>query len=166
LEQDDTIEKNPAPEEPRRHVISFWRTAVFVVFGMLEALCWLADGSFRFISQTDSAWGATRPFLVGFVWLYTAFRSIIHPTVVPPYDVFTIYCFQLVGAVLTLGGVLYDNAVAGIPLPSGLVMFGMSLNLTIIVLLLVVVCSMRMQIPNDRVNKADIVSPSQLSNHL
>ncbi|KAF9459383.1 multidrug resistance-associated ABC transporter [Collybia nuda] len=144
------------------NVVPLWRAVVFAFLGLLETLCWMSYGSFRFINDSNNVWGGLQAFLIAGAWLYTVLRPIVRPTATPPFDLFAVYCVQLMAGVLLVGGFLFDYSVAGVPLPPTIVIFALSANLVILAALLMVVLNMPLAIPSNRVKKEDIgriVSP-------
>jgi hypothetical protein len=144
--------------------VPLWRTVVFAFVGLVEALSWLSYGSYHFVNQlVDSngdpeVWGSSvSPFLIAGSWVYTVVRPVIRPTATPPYDLAAVYCLQLVAGVLLLGGILFEYELSGGSAPL-LVVLALSANIGAVVALLVVVGSMPMGIPSNRVKKEDIVS--------
>ena len=137
--------------------IPIWRSFVFAVLGLLEALAWITAGSYDLITSNTGWWSGIRAFLIAFVWLYTIVRAILRPTATPPYDLFTVYCVQLISAAVQLGGAFYDNNVTGTPLPPSSVIATNALNLAVVLGLLTIVLSMPLAIPSHSVSKEDIV---------
>ncbi|KII83783.1 hypothetical protein PLICRDRAFT_702353 [Plicaturopsis crispa FD-325 SS-3] len=149
--------------EQTKAVTPLWRTVVLSWIALVEALIWLAIGSFNLITRTenDSVWSGVLPILTAVSWLYAAARPVWRPAPTPPYDLFALYCVHLVFGVLLLGGVLFDRQF-GVPLPGTIRVVGMALNLAAIVGLLSVVLMMPLAIPSSKVKKEDIgvtVSP-------
>ncbi|KAJ6605651.1 ABC transporter type 1, transmembrane domain-containing protein [Mycena sp. CBHHK59/15] len=135
---------------------------LFVFAGLFESLVWVADASFYLILSPFDAWGAGRRLLVAFSWMYTAVRPITHPSATAPYDLFSIYVLHFIGGFLLLAGHVFEHTVSGTPLPSTMVLFGLSVNLAVIVTLLYVTVKMPIGLPSTFVRKEDIgysVSP-------
>ncbi|KAJ7145739.1 multidrug resistance-associated ABC transporter [Mycena epipterygia] len=144
-------------------VVALWRSLVFTLAGLLQSLAWIASTVFYFV-MTDAAdpWSLTQHLLIALSWLYTAVRPIVFPSATAPYDLFLVYILHAVGAILLLGGHLFACAVGDAPLPSTLILVGLSANLAIVLLLLYVTVQMPMNLPSTRVKKEDIghsVSP-------
>ncbi|KAF9027408.1 multidrug resistance-associated ABC transporter [Hymenopellis radicata] len=137
-------------------VVPVWRTVVFALLGLVEALCWVGEGSYRAVSTPSDVWGIVRAFLIAATWLYTVVRPVVSPAATPPYDVFVVYILHLIGGILMLGGALYDAAVFGFPLPHGIILAGLYANPIITIVLLAVVMGMPLDVPSSRVRKADI----------
>lgn len=149
-ELEDTRDATSAP---------FWRTLVLSWIGLFQTLVWLAVGCFSFVGQPDNLWGGLRPILVAFAWLYATIRPMARPAVTAPYDLFYLYLLNFIGAILLVGGVIFDHRVIGIPFPPNLIMSALIANLVAITVLLAVVLSMPLAIPSRRVKKEDIVGP-------
>lgn len=146
----DDIELGDATPPP------FWRTLVFGWIGLVEALVWLAVGFYNFVSMPDNPWGGIRPILVAFAWLYATIRPIARPVVTAPYDLLYLYFIDLAGAILLVGGVIFDHHVVGVPLPP-IIVSALIANLVAILVLLAVVLTTPLAIPNKRIKKEDIV---------
>jgi hypothetical protein len=146
-----------------------WRTLVFAFVGLLEALGWLSYGVYNLINHYNSHMDYDHhlhpnvvgpivfPFLIAISWVYAVVRSVVKPTATPPYDLFTVYCLHLVTGVLLLGGTLFDYGVVG-STPPLLVILALSANMAAVLILLVVVVSMPLEVPSNRVKAEDIVS--------
>ncbi|KAF8872717.1 hypothetical protein CPB85DRAFT_1378897 [Mucidula mucida] len=137
-------------------VVPVWRTIVFALLGLMEALCWAGEGSYRALVMHYDVWGIVRAFLIAATWLYTVVRLVMSPAATPPYDIFVVYILHLIGAILILGGALYDAAVFGLPLPHGVILAGLYVNPIITITLLAVVMDMPIDVPSSRVKVADI----------
>ncbi|KAF8060200.1 multidrug resistance-associated ABC transporter [Lyophyllum atratum] len=136
--------------------VPLWRTLVFVLTGLTETLFWLAYGSYRIIESPSDVWGAARTFLVGASWLYTVFRPIVRPTATAPFDLFALYLFLFIGALLQVGGAVYDHQVFGDSWPAGVVLGALWGNLIIVGALVNVVASMPLAVPSKRVHRDKI----------
>jgi hypothetical protein len=137
--------------------VPLWRTVVFVFIGLLECFAWLGDGSFLLITG-HPLWEAIQRFLVGATWIYTAARPILRPTATPPFDMLMLYMLHIGGGILQLGGYLFQHNTSGAPLPSTLVLVGLSLNLAALVGLVTVIMGMPLALPSHLVKKEDIGS--------
>lgn len=153
LDDEDAVDLVEVPK-----LVPVWRTVVFVFVGIIEAFCWVADGAFRLYNDRSNVWGGVFSFLVAVSWMYTVVRPIARPTPTPPYDMFSIYLALLLAAILQIGGVLFENSVLGVPLPSTFTMTVLIVNLLTIFVLLTVVLTMPLAIPSNRVDKQEIVS--------
>ena len=142
----------------------FWRTLVFAGVGLAQSLAWVAYGSFRLIEArpTASAYLLSLPFLLAFAWLYSVCRSVFRPSLTPQYDVFSLYCFLLIGAVIQLGSVIYDHDVVGAAWPPIWVLAALTANLGAVTAVLTVLLGMPVAIPSERIDKEEIVSSSSL----
>lgn len=147
---------NSGPEDATSP--SFWRTLVLGWIGLLETLVWLAVGCYNFVSMPDNVWGGIRPILVASAWLYATIRPIARPVVTAPYDLFYLYLLNLIGAILLVGGIIFDHQVIGIPLPPIISMLALIANIAALSVLLAVVLAVPLAIPSKRVKKEDIVS--------
>lgn len=137
--------------------VPLWRTIVFVFIGLLECFAWLGDGSFLLITGHPLR-EAIQRFLVGATWIYTAARPILRPTATPPFDMLMLYMLHIGGGILQLGGYLFQHNTSGAPLPSTLVLVGLSLNLAALVGLVTVIMGMPLALPSHLVKKEDIGS--------
>jgi len=139
-------------------VVPLWRTVVFAFVGIVESFCWVAYGSYQIYNDPDDICRGVLSFLLATSWLYTVVRPIARPTATSPQDMFALYLALLSGAILQLGGVLFDHSVLEAPLPSKTTLFGLITNLLVIVVLLGMVVSMPLDIPSIRVDVKEIVS--------
>ena len=138
-------------------LVPVWRTVVFAFVGIVQAFCWVADGSYILYSDREHLWIGAFSFFVATSWLYTAIRPITRPTPTPPFEMFALYLILLAGGILQLGGVLFDHSVLSAPLPSTLAMTALVANLLSILVLLAVTVSMPLAVPSNRVDHNDIV---------
>lgn len=139
---------------------------------LLEALTWLAVGSYRIDdkihhgqpNETVDPFILSVPFVIASTWFYAAVRPIVRPTATPPYDIFTLSLISLTWASLELGITLYGRFALGFPPPPTYPFVGLLVNITALIALLVVVVSMPVGIPSARVLEFKQVScPSSLS---
>lgn len=137
--------------------VHLWRTVVFVFTGLLASLAWLADGYFLLMTG-EPRWEVIKRCLVASTWLYTIVRPILRPTATPPYDLFTLYILHIAGGILQLGGYLFQRNAYSAPLPSKLVLVGLSANLAASVGLVVAILGMPLAFPSHLVKKEEIVS--------
>jgi len=137
---------------------SRWPHLVFASVGIGQMLAWLAYGSYALLSPDISLAAASLPFLVATVWLYSVVRAVFNPSLTPPYDIFACYLLLLIGAVLQLGGVLYDHAVGAAPWPGVVVLAMLAANFGCVVFVLGVLLGMPVGVPSERVNIEEIVS--------
>lgn len=154
----ETEDKIPDAVEVAQEVdpAPLWRTIIFVFFGLLECLAWLANGSFILITG-HSKWHAVQQFLIAGTWLYAVARPALRRTATPPFDLFALYIVHIFGGVLLLGGYLFQHNVSGAPLPGALVLVAFSANLAVLVGLVAVIMDMPLALPSRIVKKEDIV---------
>ncbi|KAJ7591990.1 P-loop containing nucleoside triphosphate hydrolase protein [Mycena floridula] len=137
-------------------VVPLWRTIIFALLGLTEALFWFAIGSYNLITDETSSWPGIRAFLIALVWLYTVVRPVIYPSATVSIGLFATYCMQLLAGMVQFGGAFFAHTVQGDPLPSGPTLGAYTANLVIILVLLIVTLSMPLNLPSSRVSPADI----------
>ncbi|KAI0041568.1 hypothetical protein FA95DRAFT_1565261 [Auriscalpium vulgare] len=157
-------EDTPPPKVAlsRDAVPVLWKTLVLAWIALLETLVWLAVGSFYLIQGGNQPIFYLSPFITALAWLYATVRPVLHPKPTPSYDLFSLYTVLLVVEALSIGGIVYDKGVQGIPLPPTAVFAAHVVNFTALVILIATVFSMPINIPSERVDKAEIgksVSP-------
>lgn len=137
-----------------------WRSLLLAFLALLEGLAWVADASFHLAMTLSDFPDVIRRFLVAFSWIYATYKPIsAHPSFLTvPYDLLVIYLIHFISASLELGGVLFDNILSGVPLPTMWNLFGLSANLGITMALLYVTMRMPIGLPSSRVKEQDIVS--------
>jgi hypothetical protein len=160
--EDLVVEHKRGPDDvqvPSKPTPPLWRTLVFTGIGLAQTLFWLTYGSFRAINRhpTANVYTIALPFLVAAAWLYTVVRSVFRPSLTPPYDHFALYIFLFLGAVLQLGGVVYDHSVLGDAWPTPPVLVALSVNLGSVIVVLGVLLAMPLAIPGPGVNVEEIV---------
>ncbi|KAL1696726.1 hypothetical protein GGG16DRAFT_43160 [Schizophyllum commune] len=133
-----------------------WRTVVLAFVSLVEALCWTAIASTTFILKDESAWAGLQALLMAGTWLYAAGRPVVRPPTTVPWDLFVLFCAHLFGAVLILGGVIFDHAINSIPWPSPLTLVAQSLHLAAVLLVLGVVLQTQLNVPSNRIDKEEI----------
>ncbi|CAA7263971.1 unnamed protein product [Cyclocybe aegerita] len=136
--------------------VPMWRTVVFAFIGTAEALYWVFEGSYRLYNYEEMAWRGLLAFLMAASWLYSVVRPIARPTATPPYDLFSLYLALLVASLLQIGGVIYDHTVLDLPFPSTFSILAHVADLLAILVLLVVVVTMPLAVPSNRVDKKEI----------
>ncbi|KAF5378578.1 hypothetical protein D9615_007121 [Tricholomella constricta] len=149
--------------------VPLWRTLAFVLIGLAETLTWLAYASFQLINSPSDIWGVGRTFLVASSWLYTVMRPIVRPAATAPMDLFVLYIALFIGAVLQVGGTVYDHEVFGDRWPPGVVLAALWSNLLLVGALLAIVLKMPLAVPSRRVRKEDVglsVSPEDYTSLL
>ncbi|KAJ7655558.1 hypothetical protein DFH06DRAFT_1200413 [Mycena polygramma] len=139
------------------NVVPLWWTLVFAFIGLLEALVYLAVGSFLLITGYP-VWDAIRQYLVALTWVYAAARPVLRPTATPPFDLLTIYAMHMLGGIVQLGGYLFQHNAYGAPLPGTFILVGLSLNLAVLVGLVSVIMGMPLALPSRLVKMEDIGS--------
>ncbi|TDL21671.1 multidrug resistance-associated ABC transporter [Rickenella mellea] len=170
LTLDDALEVNIGPEGEidaltTKRLPATWVTIALTTIALLEAVVWLSVGAYRIAAESGSErrwWDASRAAIAAFSWIYAATRPLTHPKPTPPYDLFTLYIIHLSVGILEFGGIYFDHNIYGEPLPGTLVIVSRALNLGAILVLLVVVFSLPMNVPSEKVNIEDIgksVSP-------
>ena len=107
--------------------------------GLVETLCWIATASFTIIVYDGSVWGGLISLIVAATWLYATVRPVMRPPITVPWDLFVLYCAHLIGAVLNLGGIIFDHDVYSTPLPSPVALTARILHLAAVVFLLAIV---------------------------
>ncbi|KAJ7062906.1 hypothetical protein C8F01DRAFT_986153 [Mycena amicta] len=141
---------------------SLWRARVFAFVGVLQCLAFAGLAFTSFVHKSSDSWTLIQLGLVAGSWLYTVVRSIASPSQIAPYDLFVLYTLQTTGAGLVLGGYLFENALADVPLPSKHALLGLGVYMAVSTAMLYLVVEMPMDVPSTRVNKEDIgksVSP-------
>lgn len=165
LHTDDGAEiDEPAARPP------LWRTVALSLITALEAVAWIGHGAARLVVshgeedlKTFTTWA---PFIVAISWLYSTLRLILRSQCTPPYDVFSLFLLHWVGGVVSVGAILYDHAAWNLPLPGYVVTSAIILNLVAVSSLLVIVCTMPLQLPSKHVDASQIVCSWFLVNHL
>ncbi|KAF7331551.1 ATP-dependent bile acid permease [Mycena kentingensis (nom. inval.)] len=141
-----------------------WRARVFAFVGIIQFLAWTALAVAGALHQTADSWGLTRLGLVASTWLYTAVRSVVSPPTTAPFDLFALYVAHVCGAVLVIGGYLFEYAVGDqdVPLPPRYLLVASSIYFAIVLVLLSLATGIPMALPSARIKKEDIgnsVSP-------
>lgn len=151
---DSTSEERVLLETPRPPL---WRTLVLAGLSLAESLAWLFVGSLE-IFQTLNPVFVARAYVSALSWLYATVRLVARPAITAPLDIFALLLVHLAAETLQLGGLAYDNAIDGVPLPAHAVLAAHVLNLVVTLLLLVVVLSIPTGVPTSRIDKTKIVS--------
>uniref|UniRef100_D8Q0Y8 Multidrug resistance-associated ABC transporter n=1 Tax=Schizophyllum commune (strain H4-8 / FGSC 9210) TaxID=578458 RepID=D8Q0Y8_SCHCM len=133
-----------------------WRTVVLTFVSLSEALCWTAIASTTFILKDEGAWVGLQALLMAGTWIYAAGRPVIRPPTTVPWDLFVLFCAHLFGAVIILGGVMFDHAINGVPWPSTLTLVAQSLHLAAVLLVFGVVLQTQLNVPSDSIDKEEI----------
>jgi hypothetical protein len=140
-----------------------WRTLALTFPALLLTLIWLSYASFALLISSRPIGGYA--ILISLTWLFATLHPILRPSPTPPYTLFTLYIFHLMGGILLLGGALYDANISGVP-PDGGVVFALVVNLLVILTLLGIVLAMPVGIPSDAVDVTEIVNTQSLFFHL
>ncbi|KAG8843875.1 hypothetical protein FRB96_003699 [Tulasnella sp. 330] len=129
-----------------------WRTATLSFLSILEALTWLALGTYsvyEYIERRNiDPMVVATPFLMATTWFYATLRPIARPTATPPYDLFALFLAYWIWGSLDIGVPIYMHYHAGWSLPTALSMGAMIANLTTVTVLLVIVLLMPLDIPS------------------
>lgn len=114
---------------------------ILITLALVEILLWVGVGIYE---VTVGSSGKIFPFLIAASWIYAFVRPIInYPVVTAPTDLFWLFSFQFSGAVLLLGGAIYDQTLA-----PGKVAISLILNVVVTATLLTVVVSLPLAIPS------------------
>ncbi|KAG6840542.1 hypothetical protein C0991_005902 [Blastosporella zonata] len=155
-QSDNELVKPSSPTKP-----TLWHGIVFVSIGLLETLAYLTHGSYLLITsaplQNTLISGA-----LALSWAYTLLRTVTRPTQTVPYDLFAVYITLFAGALIQVGGVMYDHAVFGDNWPNAAVLAAQWINLGATAGVLGVVLGMPLALPGRSVNPEEIglsVSP-------
>ncbi|KAF7307832.1 ABC bile acid [Mycena kentingensis (nom. inval.)] len=123
----------PLHDAEKAPLVPLWRTVVLASVGLMEALVWVARGSFLLISNAAFRDAASH-FCVASAWLYTAGRPVFRPTATVPFDILTLYL-----ALVLAGGVqLVERVSDGSAIP----LVASVLNLAVLAIVLAVVLGM------------------------
>ncbi|KAL0952989.1 hypothetical protein HGRIS_007200 [Hohenbuehelia grisea] len=160
----DDVDDNKTNElkDDSAGVVSLWRTFLFAFVGLVESLAHLSLGAYRAVDGSADLWLTIMPFLDTFAWLYTVIRSILHPSITPPFDLLAFYVVRLLTGVLNLAGVFYDHQILDYPLPPLWNLSAAILNVILVGSALAFILSMSLALPSNRVKKEAIgltVSP-------
>uniref|UniRef100_A0A8H7XJS6 Multidrug resistance-associated ABC transporter n=1 Tax=Psilocybe cubensis TaxID=181762 RepID=A0A8H7XJS6_PSICU len=147
--ENDNIEELPKSHVRRHHV-------AFAFIGAAEGLCWIVSGSFQLYDSHNNVDGILC-YALAFSWIYTAIRPLVPSTSKSaPYDVVVIYLLFFVGAIVDIGGIIYDYAVLLSPLPSQLSLLLRSVNLLAIVSSLIIIFNIPSELPSAKVDPQEI----------
>ncbi|EIW82712.1 multidrug resistance-associated ABC transporter [Coniophora puteana RWD-64-598 SS2] len=148
--------------------IYLWRTLTLALLALLEALVWLAAGSYVLATRAPAAssasassvWTGASFIVLACSWVYAACVPIVRPRATVHYDLFALYAVHLVCGVLILGGTLYEHRIWNVALPPVWAFAGMIGNLVVVCVLLLAVMTMPMQVPCGVVKPEDGVRVS------
>ncbi|KAG8896034.1 hypothetical protein FRC01_012067, partial [Tulasnella sp. 417] len=157
----DGAKPTPTPTsepEPSPTYGALWRTIILFAFSLLESLTWLALGSYRAytFSNTPSPdtlpIHITLPFITALTWLYACVKSLTrYPRPTPPYDLFTLFFVYFLAGSLDWAVLLYEKATVGWPWPPRIVLAAMAWHWITILLLLTVILGMPLGVESVRV---------------
>ncbi|KAI0275322.1 multidrug resistance-associated ABC transporter [Gloeopeniophorella convolvens] len=139
-----------------------WKPLVLSWIALVETLVWLGMGSFVFIQDHVDPLYAARPFGFALTWLFATIRPIVRPKPTPPYELLTLYGIHIIIEGVSLGAMIYYKQAYDIPFPPTLTLVAHTLNLGALLVLIIIVISMPLAIPSNRIDKKDIgksVSP-------
>ncbi|KAH6888231.1 multidrug resistance-associated ABC transporter [Coprinopsis sp. MPI-PUGE-AT-0042] len=103
----DADESDPTPTHSPPQAV--WRTLVFATLGLLQTLVWLALGAYNLYLGESPFNAGLFSLLIAATWAYTVIRTVLHRGPAPPYDVLIAYVAILCGAVLKVGGELWQE---------------------------------------------------------
>lgn len=164
---------NPIPVSelgpPSSHGI-LWRTIILTGLSLLETVTWLAIGSYRAytFSQTPSSdirpVNIALPFVTALTWFYVTIRSLTrYPRPTPPYGLFTLFIIQFFAATLDWAVLLFMRATIGFTWPTQLALIAKAWHWITTLLLLVVVLGMPLRTESDRARRIKKVSNRMVS---
>lgn len=140
--------------------VPLWRAVVLVFLGIIQCFSLIAIGSYRLYINPKDVLGGIFPFLTAIAWLYSIIRPISHPIATSPLDLFSIYLLLFSVEFLHIGGIVFDHNILGSPWPSTLTSVALSANILALLILLIVVVSIPLALPSNRVIKEGVVSPA------
>lgn len=146
----EIIDHKPPTKTPSAPI---WRTAALSFLSILEALTWLALGTYSVYEHVEyrnsDPMVAATPYIMATTWLYATLRPIVRPTATPPCDLFVLFVAHWIWAALEIGVPVYMHYHAGWLLPTALSMGAMIANLVTVTVLLVIVLLMPLSIPSE-----------------
>ncbi|KAF9007200.1 hypothetical protein BDQ17DRAFT_1351594 [Cyathus striatus] len=152
-------EEGNAKDEGKPIAPPLWKTLVIVTVGLVQSLYLITNSAFLFYlnppSSPSFSFMPLFPLLISLAWLYTAIRVVFKPSPTVPLDIFAIYLFFFAGALVHLGGVIYERQVYDSQL-AALDAVGIVAQFACIFLVLGVVLSMPLAVPSARVEKEEI----------
>ncbi len=135
-----------------------WFTLFLVGVATLEVIAWTVVAAFTFVTGgKDTIWCGGRAMIHAVTWVYAATKPILNSKSTPSYDLLALYALHLIGAVLVLGGTLYEHNIYSKPIPRPVILAAYSLNLATVVSLLFAMVSRPVAMPSSSVNKDEIV---------
>ena len=153
-------------DEPRPPL---WVAITLSSISVVQIVVWTAIGTYKFATLSldkgwgwDSAswssiWDAIRPLIISTTWIFAAVKPMVKPTITAPFDLFVLYVAHFLGAVLTIGRIIFDHQIYGVPLPPTLFVAAYILNLVAIVFLILIVLSRPVGVPSRKIDKSEIV---------
>ncbi|KAF8518374.1 hypothetical protein BU17DRAFT_90966 [Hysterangium stoloniferum] len=137
-----------------------WRTIILAVASAIELVAWLAIGTLNLVKIVHHA-PANRPFsflpwtpfALAFTWLYTLGRIVHRPPVTPPYDVFILTIFHLLGGGFAFADQLYMYGTFGTPLPGRPELIAEGVHMGILVLMVTLIMAMPLNVRRAPVDK-------------
>lgn len=140
--------KEPSASPPRDTP----RSLILAGPSFVLALVHLGFATFDF--STTSPWRGVLSIFHTLTWTYAAVRACSVPIPIP--ELFVIYVAQTVGAILRLGGLLFDSTV-GRGTASGSQLWGLAIYLAILAGLLGVITTIPLRAPTGDITTEDIV---------
>ncbi|KAG6864482.1 hypothetical protein C0991_009205 [Blastosporella zonata] len=134
---------------------TLWHGIVFVSIGLLETLAYLTLTSYLLITSAPLQ-NALISGALALSWVYTVLRPVTRPTQTVPYDLFAVYLALFAGALIQVGGVIYDHRVFGDNWPNAGVLAALWINLGATASVLGVVLRMPLALPGRSVNPEEI----------
>lgn len=102
----DADEAGPVSTTPQATPV--WKTIIFTGLGLVETLVCSALGTYNLYVGPPFHSGMFA-LVIAATWVYTVIRAALHRSPTPPYDVFTVYLALLAGAILKVGGELWQQ---------------------------------------------------------
>ncbi|KAF9219896.1 P-loop containing nucleoside triphosphate hydrolase protein [Gyrodon lividus] len=121
---------------------------------LVQVLACFASGMYSLITGNDDSWIAITTIFVGLTWVYGLCKPTFWPKPTAHLDLFALYVIHLLLAVLLIGGTIYEYEILHVPMPPGLQLFRMAVNLVAVVAGLAVVITMPFELPSVRVKKS------------
>ncbi|KAL1748165.1 hypothetical protein HDZ31DRAFT_30137 [Schizophyllum fasciatum] len=150
-------EEKPAPSSVTiESAPPLWRTVAITFIGLVETLCWIATASFTIIVYDGNVLEGLQALVIAATWLYATVRPVARPPTTVPWDLFVVYCAHLIGAVLLLGGAIFDHDVYASPLPGPAALVAQLLHVAAVIFLLAIVLQTPLDLPSQKINKEDI----------
>ncbi|KLO18997.1 P-loop containing nucleoside triphosphate hydrolase protein [Schizopora paradoxa] len=133
-----------------------WFTVLLVVVAAVEAIAWTVVAAFTVArGGPDTVRYGFQAAILSVTWVYAAIKPIANPKGTPSYDLLALYVLHLIGAIILLGGVLYDHNVHSVPNPPSAILAAYSVNLALIVSLILAMINRPMGILALNADKSD-----------